>query len=298
MYLEHFGLREFPFSITPDTAFAFRSRAQQQALSALLVAFQLGEGFVKVVGEVGTGKTLLCRRLLGRLKGRAVTAYLPNPSMSPRGLMAALASELRLSVAAHASEYELRTRIERALIGHSIRGVPVVVCLDEAQTMPAASLEQLRLLSNMETEKAKLMQLVLFGQPELENRLAERAVRQLRQRITVSIRLKPMRETEIAAYLRHRLEVAGSTTPELFEPAAVRAVTAASAGVPRLVNIIANKSLMVAYGRGLPRVGIDETWCAVRDTEDHRQGRLFQLPAWAGRGLLTTQDAFGQGLRP
>jgi len=173
-----------------------------------------------------------------------------------------------------------------------------VVCLDEAQTMPAASLEQLRLLSNMETEKAKLMQLVLFGQPELENRLAEREVRQLRQRITVSIRLKPMRETEIDAYLRHRLEVAGSAKPDLFEPAAVRAITAASAGVPRLVNIIANKSLMMAYGRGLPRVGIDEAWCAVRDTEDHRQGRLFQLPSWAGRGLLTTQDAFNQGLRP
>ncbi len=297
MYLEHFRLREFPFSITPDTSFAFRSRAQQRALTALLVAFQLGEGFVKVVGEVGTGKTLLCRRLLARLNRRAITAYLPNPSMTPRALMLALARELKVSVPANASEYEIRMLLERALIGHSIRGNKVVVCLDEAQTIPTASLECLRLLSNMETEKAKLMQLVLFGQTELDNRLARREVRQLRQRITVSIRLEPMRENEIDAYLQHRLEVAGASTPDLFDAHAVRAITAASAGVPRLVNIIANKSLMVAFGRGLLRVGIDEAWCAVRDTEDHRQGRLFQLPAWAGGGWLTTQEAIQQGLR-
>lgn len=296
MYLEHFRLIEAPFAITPDTAFAFRSQTQQDALAALEVAYQLGEGFVKVVGEVGTGKTLLCRQLLANLQAHesAVTAYLPNPSMTPRALMAAVAAELRVEMPARATEYALRTRLERALIEHSIAGRKVVVLLDEAQTIPVASLEQLRLLSNMETEKAKLLQLVMFGQPELETRLALREVRQLRQRITVSIRLKPMREIEIGAYLAHRLAVAGSPVPDLFARSAVKAITLASGGVPRLINVIANKSLLVAFGRGLSRAGIDEAWCAIRDTEDHRHQRVFQLPSWAGRWILSTRRVIGQ----
>lgn len=298
MYLEHFGLREFPFSITPDTAFTFRSRAQQRALSALLVAVELGEGFVKVVGEVGTGKTLLCRRLLARLQDHCVAAYLPNPALTPRALLVTLAQELKIGAPVRATEHELRQRVESALIAHRRLGKRVVVILDEAQTIPLASLEQLRLLSNIETEKAKLLQLIIFGQPELDQRLAQREIRQLRQRITVSVRLKPMREREIHAYLNHRLAVAGLATPDLFTPAAVRAVAAASSGVARLVNVIANKSLMLAYGRGLSRVGVDEVWEAVRDTEDHHETSLFQMPAWLGAGWLATRETLGVGARP
>ncbi|UCE30272.1 MAG: AAA family ATPase, partial [Burkholderiales bacterium] len=172
MYLTHFGLAEFPFNLTPDTAFSFASGTQREALDALRVAVDLGEGFVKVVGEVGTGKTLTCRRFIASQPERTVTAYLPNPSLAPRGLMTGLAAELGISAPGRLGVTALRERIERKLLQHAAAGRGVVVCLDEAQTMPDDALEQLRLLSNLETEKSKLMQVVMFGQPELDRRMA------------------------------------------------------------------------------------------------------------------------------
>ena len=162
MYLKHFGLTEFPFTITPDTGFALSTRAHQDALNTLLVALQCGEGFIKVVGEVGTGKTLLCRRLLQTLGDKAVTAYLPNPQLEPQTLLMALAEELRLDGAASLDQFHLLKKINLGLLDCARRSVRVVLCIDEAQAMPLETLEALRLVSNMETEKRKLLQIVLF----------------------------------------------------------------------------------------------------------------------------------------
>ena len=189
MYLDHFGLSELPFGITPDTSYTVITRSHQEALNTLLVALNSGEGFIKITGEVGTGKTLLCRRLLQALPENAVSAYLPNPYLAPRTLLLALAEELGLAVSAASDDYHLLQSVNRALLAHAAAGRQVVVCIDEAQAMPLETLESLRLLSNLETEKRKLLQIIHFGQPELDGKLAEPAVRQLLQRIAFNYRL-------------------------------------------------------------------------------------------------------------
>ncbi|MBY0267446.1 MAG: AAA family ATPase, partial [Burkholderiales bacterium] len=173
MYESHFGLREPPFGITPDTSFAYACNSHQEALNTLLVAARNGEGFMKVTGEVGTGKTLLCRRFLASLGDRFVSAYVPNPYLEPRTLMFALAEELAIVLPRDADQHHLLKELQRALLNFARQGKTVVVCLDEAQAMPLETLESLRLLSNLETEKRKLVQVVLFGQPELDERLAQ-----------------------------------------------------------------------------------------------------------------------------
>jgi MSHA biogenesis protein MshM len=173
MYLTHFALREPPFGLTPDTAFAFACTPHQEALNTLLIASANGEGFMKVTGEVGTGKTLLCRRFLSQLDDATVSAYIPNPLLDPHGLLLALAAELRLDVGRDDDQPSLVKALNEALLVHARADKRVVVCLDEAQAMPLETLESLRLLSNLETEKRKLFQVVLFGQPELDEKLAD-----------------------------------------------------------------------------------------------------------------------------
>ena len=222
MYEAHFGLREPPFGITPDTSFVYAGTSHQEALNTLLVAARNGEGFMKVTGEVGTGKTLLCRRFLATLDERFVSAYLPNPYLEPRTLMFALADELGTALPRDADQHQLLKELARALLHFARDGKTVVVCLDEAQAMPQETLEALRLLTNLETEKRKLLQVVLFGQPELDERLAQAAVRQLRQRITFQYRLSALDVTEVDRYLEHRLRVAGYRGNRLLVPAARR----------------------------------------------------------------------------
>ncbi|MBL8481024.1 MAG: AAA family ATPase [Rhodocyclaceae bacterium] len=267
MYLAHFGLREFPFGITPDTAFSFDTRAHRAALNTLLVAGAQDEGFVKIVGEVGTGKTLLCRRLLAEVPRAVRTAYIPNPWLDPRGLLLALAAELRLRPPPDASEYELLKRLNRALLRHAKAGRRVLLCMDEAQALPLESLEALRLLSNLESEKRKLIQVVLFGQPELDRKLGLYQARQLRSRIAFSCRLSGLSGDEIGAYLAHRLGVAGAARTDLFTRQAQAVLAAFSRGVPRPLNIMAHKALMLAYGAGAPRVTLRHAWLAARDGE-------------------------------
>lgn len=267
MYLKHFGLAEFPFSITPDTSFIYSAQEHQQALNTLLVALQCGEGFLKVTGEVGSGKTLLCRRLLQTLAGKAVTAYLPNPNLEPQTLLMALAEELRLGDCSSLDQFHLLKKINLALLDHARNGRRVVFCIDEAQAMPFETLEALRLVSNMETEKRKLLQIILFGQPELDVRLKDPAVRQLLQRITFHHRLGGLGHAEARNYLLHRMQVAGFRGELNFSPSAVRALHRASRGTPRLLNILAHKALFSAFGEGVQQVRRSHVCGAVRDTE-------------------------------
>ena len=264
-YLRHFGLRELPFNITPDTSFFFACRGIQQALNTLLVALSNGEGFIKITGEVGTGKTLLCRKFLSTLGAGWVSAYVPNPNLEPRGLLLALAGEL--SVPGERLEpHRLEKELVQRLLDLARQGKRVVLCMDEAQAMPLATLETVRLLTNLETEKRKLMQVVLFGQPELDARLASESVRQIRQRITFQHRLGVLSRSEIADYIGHRLTIAGYSGAPLFTPPAIRAINGASRGVPRLVNILANKSLLLVFGEGGRQVEHQHVRAAVDDT--------------------------------
>jgi len=267
LYLDHFGLTELPFGITPDTSYTVITRSHQEALNTLLVALNSGEGFIKITGEVGTGKTLLCRRLLQALPEGGVSAYLPNPYLAPRTLLLALAEELGLEVSTDSDDYHLLQSVNRALLAHAAAGRQVVVCIDEAQAMPLETLESLRLLSNLETEKRKLLQIVLFGQPELDRKLAEPSVRQLLQRIAFHYRLSGLAREEVAKYLVHRLRVAGYRGEDVFGPRAVRCLHRASRGTPRLLNILAHKSLLSVYGEGKHAVAASHVRQAASDTE-------------------------------
>ena len=267
MYLAHFGLTERPFGITPDTTYAFAAAAHQEALNTLIVALKSGEGFIKITGQVGTGKTLLCRRFLASLGDKFFTAYLPNPSLAPLPLLLAIADELGLKLNARDDQYQLIKQINKRLLDLARSGKTVVFCVDEAQTAPLESLEALRLLSNLETEKRKLMHVILFGQPELNQKLADPSVRQLLQRIAFHYHMKGLRRKELGYYLTHRLQVAGYRGPSLFSRFAQSRLYRYSGGIPRLVNILANKALLAAYGEGRAVVGASHVKAAARDTE-------------------------------
>lgn len=301
MYLEHFGLREAPFSITPNTAFAVGTRAHREALNTLLLAVNDGQGFIKITGEVGTGKTLTCRRFLASLaerENRYATAYLPNPCLSPRTLFLSIAHELELPVKARTTEHELLSALSNGLLKFALEDRQVVVCLDEAQAMPVASLEALRLLSNLETERAKLMHVVLFGQPELDRKLARADLRQLTQRIAFSYELGALDATETERYVAHRLRVAGfsgnATGGALFAPAVIERLHRSTGGVPRLLNIVAHKALLLAFGEGALRVDTRHVRIAAQDTPQARRlAGLTRWPTW----LRTRAAHWWRGLR-
>lgn len=267
MYRKHFGMREMPFAITPDTSYFYNYGSYQEALNVLLVALRSGEGFIKISGEVGTGKTLLCRKLLNTLGEDFVTAYLPNPCLTPAGLRMALADELSIDYARNMGQHRILKLINDRLIELNAEGKQVVLLLDEAQALPDDSMEALRLLTNLETEKSKLLQVVLFGQPELDERLSEKKLRQLRQRITFSYDLSSIDRVGIEGYLTHRLLVAGYNGRSMFSGDAMDALHRDSRGVPRVINVLAHKALMVAYGKGLFSVDAQHVKIAAEDTE-------------------------------
>jgi MSHA biogenesis protein MshM len=273
MYLAHFGLRELPFGITPDTQFIYSAQAHQEALNTLHLAVAGGEGFVKVTGEVGTGKTLVCRHFLSTLGEEYLAAYIPNPQVDARTLLLMVAEELGADNSA-AEAVHIVKRINRRLLELAAAEKKVVVCIDEAQTMPKLTLESLRLLSNLETEKRKLLQIALFAQPELDERLAANDLRQLRQRIAFHYRMPLLRRDELERYMEHRLRVAGHRGESLFLPAARRALYRHSGGTPRLVNILAHKAMLAAFGEGRRQVQARHVRAAARDTEGVR------LPRW------------------
>jgi MSHA biogenesis protein MshM len=301
MYLGHFSLREAPFSITPDTDFFYPHEGAQASLNMLLVALRSGEGFLKVVGELGCGKTVLCRQLLKTLQGEFVTAYIPNPDMGPDDLLLALADELGVAIPQPVQRHAVMNGIGACLVGHARQGKRVVVCIDEAQAIPVRTVESLRLLSNLETEKRKLLQIVLLGQPDLDTKLARPEIRQLLQRITFSEYLGPMALNRVPVYLAHRLSTASldnSTARELFTPEAAAAIAKASGGVPRLINVLAHKSLMLAYGEGVYEVSVEHARLAAADTPGLQRPQPWWQrlrAAWIRRsGVL--RDAKGNAL--
>ncbi len=268
MYLEHFGLKELPFSITPDTSYFMNRSGYQDGLNVLLVAIRSGEGFIKVTGEVGTGKTLLCRKLLNTLGDDYVTAYIPNPYLKPATLFLSIADELKVRYAHNTRQHTLLKNLRRALINFHEKGKRVIVCMDEVQAMPVETLETLRLLTNLETEKSKLIQVVLFGQPELDLVLEQPSVRQLRQRITFAYQLMPLNREALSDYLSHRLVTAGYCGEKLFEEKTIDILHRASRGIPRLVNILSHKSMMAAFGVGEKSISRRHVRLAIEDTED------------------------------
>jgi MSHA biogenesis protein MshM len=265
MYLAHFGLDELPFSITPDTQFACNVTAHEEALNTLLLAIHSGEGFIKITGEVGVGKTLLCRKLLSMLGEDRVAAYIPNPQMEPAATLMEVATELGAQAEPDASL--LVKAINRRVLEIAAMDKTAVLVIDEAQTMPIETLQALRMLSNLETEKRKLIQIVLFGQPELDEMLSEKAARQVLQRISFHYRMPGLARHELDIYLQHRLRVAGLRGPSLFSRPARWAIFRHSKGVPRLVNILAHKALLSAFGEGADRVGYGHVRRAAADTE-------------------------------
>lgn len=286
MYEAHFGLRHPPFGLTPDTRFYFAEASHQEALNTLLVALRSGEGFVKVTGEVGLGKTQVCRQLLNALAApEFVTAYVPNPTVSPRGLLQTIAEELGCGVDEAATPEHVLKAINLKLLDNARRQVRTTLIIDEAQALSAETLEAVRLLTNLETETRKLLQVVLFGQPELDARLEREDLRQLRQRITFSYRLEPLTRAQFDAYVRHRCEVAGAAAP-LFSEDALRVLYRASRGTPRLANILCHKALLAAFGPGHASVGPQAAYEAIYDTEGAEIPMTSKL-------LLFTQDNLG-----
>ncbi len=280
MYLRHFNLTELPFSITPDTSFFMNRAGYQDALNVLTIALRSGEGFVKVTGEVGVGKTILCRTLMKSVNKEFVTAYIHNPYIKPDSLLFAIADALSVKYTDKISQHVLMKLITRALLDVHRGGKKVVVCLDEVQAMPVQTLESLRLLTNLETEKRKLLQVVLFGQPELDVLLNQPSVRQLKQRITFSYQLLPLNKVAMYGYIRHRLQVVGCNDNALFTKHACEAIYRHSHGIPRLINILCHKSLISAYGEGKDKVTHKHIKFAALDiehTKDKSESWLHSL---------------------
>lgn len=299
MYLEHYGLGEAPFRITPHTDFFFTGANRGATLEALLYAITHDEGIVKVSGEVGSGKTMLCRVLMERLPENVVTIYLANPSLSREDILYALADELDIAVPEHSRANTVMRALQEKLVNLYAAGKQVVVLIDEAHAMPNETLEEIRLLSNLESNRHKLLQLVLFGQPEINEALARSDMRQLRERITHNFGLEPLVRDDIAQYLDFRMRAGGYRGPNIFAPAAIKLITEASQGLTRRINILADKALLAAFAAGGHQIGAKEAKAAIRDSEfspflAKRPGlRPLHALFWAGGGAIVMLGIVG-----
>ncbi len=286
MYLEYFGLSQAPFKITPDTKLFYSGGNRGAILEALIYAITNGEGIVKVVGEVGTGKTMLCRMLEVELADNIEVVYLANPSLSPDHIPYAIAFELKLEIAASSNRLQVMNELQNYLLDKHRRNGQVVVFVEEAQSMPLASLEELRLLSNLETGQSKLLQIVLFGQPELDEMIGSTEIRQLKERITYSFQLTPFKTPDIKEYLSARVRACGYRAGELFTPGSIREITRYSNGLLRRVNILADKALLSAYATGNKQVKSSHVKVAARDSEFISRWHRLRWPLTAAAAVL------------
>ena len=277
MYQQHFGLTELPFTLTPNTHFFLNLPTHQEAFNLIMVALENGDGFVKIVGEVGTGKTLLCRKVLNSLGGDFVSAYIPNPRLTAIELKRAVAKELAIQKIDEVKDRDLLEVINQRLLELAGANKSVVLVIDEAQALPEDSIEELRLLTNLETEQKKLMQIVLFAQPELDEILSQHHFRQLRQRITFSHTLDRLNKVHIHQYINHRMSLAGYNGEPVFDNACIRLLHKATHGSPRLINIVCGKALLIAFSQGQQKVEKRMVKTALDDTEgvSHKTAWLF-----------------------
>lgn len=262
MYESYFGLHQAPFSLTPSTHLFLNFGCYAEAIDSLNHGLQQNQGILKVTAEAGLGKTLICRLLLAQLKRSPdyVTAYVPNPYLSPEQLQVAVADELGLATEGLIGSHSLIKSLNEHLIRLALNNKRVVLIVDEAQAMPIDTLEALRLITNLETEQKKLVQIVLFAQPQLDQLLAHENFSQLQQRITVNASLRRLTEAETAYYIEQRLKHCGQKD-KIFSHQALRAIHIAAQGLPRLVNVLAHESLLRAYHKQQHRIG----WRHVRD---------------------------------
>ena len=247
MYEQFFGLKEKPFEITPDPRFLYMSEQHREAYAHLTYALNESKGFTVITGEVGTGKTTLIQMLLARLDGHTRTAHLFNPRLSTRDFLRYICQDLGLKTDDLTTKGELLTLLHSFLLECYARNERVLLIIDEAQTLSPKLLEEVRLLTNLETPKSKLLQVILMGQPELDRILADQRFRQLKQRISVRYQLKPLSRSETREYIAKRLKVAGARDPRLFDDAAVREIHRRSRGIPRLINVLCDNALVTGY---------------------------------------------------
>lgn len=256
MYNEFYGLRENPFNVTTDPSFLFFSRRHKEAFSHLLYGIRERKGFIEITGEVGTGKTTLCRALLNQLSPRTKTAFIWNSSLPEMQLLQAILEDFGIQYPKK-TKIALLSALNKFLMEQLSLGCNVVLILDEAQNLKESILEQIRMLSNLETEKEKLFQIILVGQPELRTKLASAKLRQLRQRIGVRYHMLPLEKDELGDYIDHRLRVAGSDGSVIFTPQAIEEISCYSGGIPRLINIVCDKALLAGFV--LERKNIDHS---------------------------------------
>lgn len=287
MYYEHFGLTQAPFKITPNTEFFFSGGNRGPVLEALIYAITRGEGIVKVTGEVGSGKTMLCNMLQSRLPDNVDSVYLANPSVAPEDVLHAIAFELQLGLDRKADRLEVMHALQDYLVKRHAEGKRVVVFIEESQSMPLATLEEIRLLSNLETHNDKLLQIVLFGQPELDENLRRPDIRQLRDRIAHSFGLQPLTDEEVREYLMFRMRAAGYKGPEIFSGPVVRQIAKASSGLTRRVNLIADKALLAAFAENTHTIQPKHIQAALRDSEFGRAPTQWQRSPAFGWAALT-----------
>ena len=296
LYLEHFGLKEAPFRITPHTDFFFDGADRGATLEALIYAVLHDEGIVKVSGEVGSGKTMLCRVLMERLPAHVDTIYLATASLARDEILQAIADELQLELTGERMAVALR-ELQEHLIALYGRGRRVVILIDEAHVMPEETLEQVRLLSNLESNRHKLLQIVLFGQPELDATLAKQSLRQLRDRITHSFRTRPLAPAEVGRYLSFRMRAAGYRGPDIFTASAVRRLARAAQGLSRRINILADKALLAAFTENTHAVTDYHVRAAVRDSEFAAVASPARTVVYASVAALAAGIGIGAALQ-
>ncbi|MGH8743798.1 MAG: ExeA family protein, partial [Burkholderiales bacterium] len=287
MYYAHFGLNQPPFKITPNTEFFFSGGNRGAILDALIYAISHGEGLIKVSGEVGSGKTMLCRMLQARLPDHIESVYLANPSVSPEEILHVIAFELQLPISNQAPRIEVMQALHNYLLERHSQKRQVVVFVEESQSMPLATLEEMRLLSNIETGSHKLLQIILFGQPEFDEILRKPEIRPLRERITYSFSLGPLNDQQIKDYLMFRMRAAGYRGPDLFSPSVVRKIAKASKGLTRRVNLLADKALLAAFADNTHTIRRKHIKAAIKDSEFGSDGTRRPVPglAWLAFGV-------------
>jgi general secretion pathway protein A len=291
VYLEHYGLVRAPFEMTPDPAFLYLGEAHREGLATLVYAVRARKGFVMLTGEVGTGKTTLLHALLAQLDPQTASAFIFNPRLATRDFFRLVLDEYGIEEGGN-SKAEFLIALNRFLIERLERDLPTLLIVDEAQNLSPELLEEIRLLSNLETHRSKLVQIMLVGQPELKQMLAQPGLRQLRQRIAMQYQLRPFGERETREYVAARLRLAGHTGEEIFRTSALRTIHRVTGGVPRLVNILCDSVMLLGFARGWTVLGREAVLEAARDLElQVPEGRPIEAPdsssiARWGRWLL------------